>query len=130
MNSQVVDTSALLALINGEPGAATVEEAMDGPDALALCSVNLAELASKLAEAGMSPHAIRDLIGSLHLDIYEFVVEDALTTGLLRPLTRPLGLSLGDRACLALARRLRLPVLTTDRAWASVAAGVTIQVIR
>jgi PIN domain nuclease of toxin-antitoxin system len=78
----------------------------------------------------MPAGAIRELIASLRLDLYDLGGDDALATGLLRPVTRSFGLSLGDRACLALAQRLRLPVVTADRAWANLALGVTIQLVR
>jgi PIN domain nuclease of toxin-antitoxin system len=54
----------------------------------------------------------------------------ARQTGALRPATKALGLSLGDRACLALARRERLPILTADRSWAKLDLGIPIKVMR
>ncbi|MDM7324085.1 MAG: hypothetical protein P3W93_003650 [Thermus sp.] len=64
------------------------------------------------------------------LQVLPFTEEDALLSARLRPLTRSLGLSLGDRACLALASRLRLPVLTADATWAELSVGIEVEVIR
>jgi PIN domain nuclease of toxin-antitoxin system len=73
---------------------------------------------------------IRNAIDALKLTIIPFDIELAYQAGLLRSLTKQAGLSLGDRACLALAWRLKLPVLTTDKVWGKLSLGITIQVIR
>ncbi len=98
-------------------------------------AVNWAETLSKLAEAGVAPADVeRDLTerGVLHealvIDIGQPV--DAVVVAELRPVTRSVGLSLGDRFCLALGRRLGLPVLTADRAWSALVVGVDVQVVR
>jgi ribonuclease VapC len=66
------------------------------------------------------------------LDVRKHDVEAALGAGHLRPVTRQAGLSVGDRACLELARALNLPALTADRGWLAVAdaVGVRIELIR
>ncbi len=66
----------------------------------------------------------------LELDVVDFDIKHAYRAGMLRPLTRHAGLSLGDRTCLALALQLNLPALTTDRAWEDILLNVTVQVIR
>ncbi len=73
---------------------------------------------------------IQDAINALELAIVDFNAELAYKVGVLRPLTRHIGLSLGDRVCLALAQHLGLPALTTDRAWEGLSLGITVQVIR
>jgi ribonuclease VapC len=124
----VLDSSAVLAFVNQEPGSQHVAAAM--AQGSAISTVNLAEVVTKLNEAGASEAEIRRLLRRPPLDIIDFDEECAYQVGLLRQLTRSAGLSLGDRACLALARRLNLPVLTTDRVWASLQLGITVQVIR
>ncbi len=78
----------------------------------------------------MPESAIRVALEGLGLDVEPFDAAMAYETGLLRQRTRRLGLSLGDRACLALGQRLSLPVLTTDRRWKAVRIGVKVRVVR
>ena len=96
----------------------------------AISTVNLSEVVARLAADGLPVEQVRAGIESWRLDIVEFDAELALEAGMLQPTTRRAGLSLGDRACLALARRLNLPALTADRAWANLPLGVTVQLIR
>jgi PIN domain nuclease of toxin-antitoxin system len=123
----VLDASALLALLNSEPGATLVAAALSGAT---ISAVNLSEVVAKLAEAEMPGDAIREAIQGLPMEVVPFDQEQAYEAGLLRPFTRGAGLSLGDRACLALARRLALPALTADRRWEGLGVGVVVQVIR
>lgn len=127
MSEVVLDASALLALLNKEPG--HEEIAWVVPRA-AISAVNLSEVAAKLAESGMPGEAIRDALEGLALETHDFGRELAFQAGLMRPLTRSRGLSLGDRACLALGQQLNLPVLTTDRAWEGLDLGVEVRLIR
>jgi PIN domain nuclease of toxin-antitoxin system len=78
----------------------------------------------------MPAEAVRTILEDLDLDVHPFDAEAAYATGALRAATRHLGLSLGDRACLALGRQLGRPVLTTDGAWGSLDLGVTVKPIR
>jgi PIN domain nuclease of toxin-antitoxin system len=123
----VLDESALLALILGERGADEVDPYI--PEA-AISAVNLAEVVAKLVDAEISDDAVRLAIDDLDLDVVGFDGEMAFQSGLLRKKTRRLGLSLGDRACLALAKREGLPALTADRAWGGLDIGVEIRVVR
>jgi ribonuclease VapC len=123
----VVDASAILALMQREPGADLVADAISRGVASA---VNLAEVAAKLAERGHTDARVRDRVERLRLDVAELTIEDAFLAGLLRPLTREAGLSLGDRACLALAQRLGKPAVTADRRWAALDLGIKIELIR
>jgi ribonuclease VapC len=117
----VVDASALLAYLHDEDGADVVADAV--AQGTYVSSVNLAEVLARFALAGAAPDELaedltaRGLLG-LAVRVEPFTQADAIETARLRPLTRDLGLSLADRACLALARRLDLQVLTSDQAWA------------
>jgi ribonuclease VapC len=128
VSSFVLDASALLALICQEQGSDLVEQAIER--GAAISTVNVAEVASKLNDAGMPDEAIREALDALDLMVHAFDRPLSYRTGMLRSRTKPAGLSLGDRACLALAAELGLPALTSDRTWAGLAVGVTIQVIR
>lgn len=112
----------------GEPGAAVVAQAMR--EGAVISAVNLAEVVTKLRDKGADEEAIRADLDTLGLTVIPIDEELAVQTGLLRSATRAAGLSLGDRACLALAKRLGIPALTADRAWATLSVGVTVQVIR
>lgn len=125
----VLDASAVLALMDAEPGEDAVAAVL--PGAL-LSSVNLAEVVSKLAERGMpAAQAHADAL-ALGIDVVAFDGDLALEAGVLRPLTRAAGLSLGGRCCLALARSHDAAVLTTETSWEAIASaiGVTIRNIR
>lgn len=110
----VLDASALLAFLNHEPGAQVVGESLPGA---AISAVNLSEVIAKLVDQGTTETALRATLDSLGLTVYSFDTTLAYAAGLLRPSTRAFGLSLGDRACLALAEKLGLPAITADRAW-------------
>jgi ribonuclease VapC len=125
----VLDASAVLALMDAEPGEDAVAAVL--PGAL-LSAVNLAEVVSKLAERGMpAAQAHADAL-ALGIEVVAFDGDLVLDAGALRPLTRAAGLSLGDRCCLALARARNLPVLTTETPWEPMAGvvGVAIRNIR
>jgi len=123
----VLATSALLAMLNDEPGADRVAKVL--PDAV-ISAVNLSEVVAKLTEAGMPENEVREALDPLGLEVVPFDETLAYAAGELRPKTRSLGLSLGDRACLALGVALKLPVLTTDGAWRKVGVPVRVEVIR
>ncbi|MFB9991936.1 type II toxin-antitoxin system VapC family toxin [Deinococcus oregonensis] len=124
----VLDASAVIAWLRQEPGADQVDAALQN-DAV-ISAINFAEVLSKVGERGGDVRAVaRDLrIEGLRVEPYGD--EDAVVTGELRSLTQVQGLSLGDRACLALARRLGLPALTADQQWANISVGVHVQLIR
>lgn len=127
MNETILDATTVLALLNDEPGAAKVASLLPGS---AISTVNLAEVVSKLAEAGMPEETIKTVLGELGLIVIPFDESLAFSTGFLRPATSRYGLSLGDRACLALGQQLNRPVLTADRMWKTVKLDVEIQLIR
>ena len=126
-NVVVLDSSALLCLLNGELGAERVVEAL--PSAV-IGAVNLAEVVTKLRERGLSVEEVEEVLGGLNLDVRPLTAAQAYATGHLRLVTRGQGLSLGDRACLALAAELGAPALTADQVWAKLDAGMAVQVIR
>ena len=127
MSDIVVDASAVLALLNREEGFATVAASIERA---AMSAVNWAEVVARLADKGVPAEAISQVLGQLGLTVVPFDATLAHIAGLLCASTRGQGLSLGDRACLALAQHLHLPALTADRAWQGVQVGVTIQFIR
>ncbi|MGH9319918.1 MAG: type II toxin-antitoxin system VapC family toxin [Vicinamibacteria bacterium] len=127
MSSPVLDASAILALVNDEPGAEEVQKIL--PNA-AVSAVNFSEVFGKLSEIGMPEEDIAGALDGLGLIVHDFGRADARVAGLLRPVTKKLGLSLGDRACLALAIRLGVPALTTEKTWRSLNLEVKIQVVR
>jgi ribonuclease VapC len=124
----VLDASAILALLNREPGANTLT-----PEILshaAASTVNLAEVHTKLVSRGGNPEeAWEDALSAVH-EAVPFTEEQARIAGGLAAVTRSLGLSLGDRACLALGLALKTAVYTTDKSWKSLKLGIRIHVIR
>ena len=132
-SSSVLDASALLAYLFDESGAEVVESAINGGASISL--VNWAEVLTKYSEQGGDPQDVpadlrsRRILGR-RLRLVPMLRQDAMSIAQLRPLTRAWGLSLGDRACLALGLRLQLPVLTAERNWPQLDLGVRVQVIR
>jgi PIN domain nuclease of toxin-antitoxin system len=124
----VLDASAVLALLNNEPGADKLT-----PELLsnAICStVNLAEVQTKLVSEGGSPdEAWEDTLSPIR-EVMPLTAEQARIAGSLVAQTRALGLSLGDRACLALGLALKAPVYTADKSWKNLKLGVRIHVVR
>lgn len=127
MASVVLDSSALLAYFNGEKGADAVAEIIG--DAL-VSAVNYAEVVTKLVERGGSLERARAALGIVDLDVVDFSRSLAEQAGGLVSRTGSKGLSLGDRACLALAQREGRPAFTADRAWASLDIGIEVRLIR
>ena len=123
----VLDASALLALLQGEDGASEVRMALRSRAAMS--AVNLAEVVGRLIELGTPVDEIHRGLGGLNLIVVPYDSGDAWATGLLRRRTRHEKLSLGDRACLALAFSRGLPALTTDRAWGRLGLGKTVRVV-
>jgi PIN domain nuclease of toxin-antitoxin system len=129
----VLDASAFLAYLRDEAGAAEVAEAIGG--GAAMSAVNLAETLSTASERGVDPGQLADELRESGLldgaiEVEPFTTADAIEVARLRPLTRDQGLSLGDRACLALARRLGTAAYTADSTWSAAALDVELRQIR
>lgn len=133
MGSTVLDASALLAYLGDELGADIVADAI--AEGTAISAVNLAEVLSRATDHGAdSIRLVRQMTDQGLLDgaisIESFTTEDAAEVGRLRPMTRQIGLSLGDRACLALAHRLGVPALTADTVWSQLDLAIELRLIR
>jgi len=123
----ILDASALLALLNAEPGADIVAEALPGAG---ISAVNLSEVVAKLCGAGMPEKLIRQALEPLGLEIFPFDEEQSYQAGLLHAATRNMGISLGDRACLGLGKKLGAAILTADKSWAGLSTAMKVKVIR
>ena len=129
MNKVVLDTSAVLAYLFQETGADMLTPVFEAASGL-ISSVNYAELVGKLIARGMPPAVIRETLTGLELEVVAYDETQAFLTGELRSVGKTAGLSLGDRACLALGTIMQLPVLTADRAWLGVPTQVEVRSIR
>jgi PIN domain nuclease of toxin-antitoxin system len=127
MTSFVLDSSAVLASLFGEPGGADVDAAIEESF---LSAANYAEIITKLIDKGVSPEDARDATLQLRCEIAPVDEERAAAAGVLHARTRGKGVSLGDRFCLALAQELGLPALTADRRWKTLDLGVEVALIR
>ena len=123
----VLDASAALAALNDEIGASEVWPLL--PGAL-ISAVNAAEVAAKLVDGGTEAGKANEFIQRLGLTVISFGETDVVATARLRQGTRAAGLSLGDRACLALAQRYGVPAVTADREWQRVETDVDVRLIR
>jgi ribonuclease VapC len=128
MSRVVLDASALLAILNQEPGSERLTPEL--LSAAAISTVNLAEVHGKLVSRGLRPDDAWEAALSPIPEAVPFTVEYARLAGDLVSQTRPLGLSLGDRACLALGLAMNAPVYTADKSWKRLKAGARIHVIR
>ena len=126
----VLDSSVILAYLLDEQGREAAEQAIAARGII--CSVNLAEVMSRLMRDQADAAASADVLLALPVTVADLDARLAIDMGAMVAQTRPLGLSLGDRACLALARRERLPALTADRIWlqAGTLIGVEVRLIR
>jgi PIN domain nuclease of toxin-antitoxin system len=122
-----IDASVLLAAVLGE---LTPEQTQVWLTGSCMSTVNLSETIAKLVDHGYTVEVITDILQAMKLDVRPFDREQAEQAGLLRAATRQFGLSLGDRACLALANELQRPAATADRAWAKLDIGSPIELIR
>ncbi len=130
MNRIVLDSSALLAILHEEPGAEMFNQQFHLLENAAMSAVNVAEVYGKLMGRGIGPEEAWEAVIAPIPEILDFDTEQAKIAGWLQPRTRSLGLSLEDRACLALGIALKAPVYTADRAWKDLRLKVAIHVIR
>lgn len=133
MPPAILDASALLAYLRDESGADAVADAV--ATGAVISTVNLGEVLSRVADRGADPARVarqmtdRGLLEGA-IAVEPFTAADAIEVARLRPLTRKHGLSLGDRACLALARRFDAPVVTADTAWSRLDLRIELRQIR
>ena len=128
MSSWVIDSSAILAFLNREPGQNRVREILS--EGAVISTVNQSEIVSKLLESGVPEIEISLIFSYLDLKVFNFDEQSAWLAARLRSTTKTRGLSLGDRACLGLAQQLQLPVATVNKIWAKLTIGIEIEVIR
>ncbi len=127
MSKVVLDASTLLALLRREPGSEIVQSALDNA---VISTVNLSEVLAKAAELSKGFDAAKAALAGLQLSVIPFDEQQSEIAASLRSVTRSLGLSLGDRCCLALGIAQALPIMTADRDWSKLQVGITIHVIR
>ncbi len=127
MSKYVLDASAVLALLNQEPGMDRVEAVLADS---CLSAVNYCEVLGKLTDAGMSEQDARESVELLNVEVVSFGVDLARLAAALRSTTKKLGLSLGDRSCLALALSRRNTAMTAERVWPKLKIDVKIELIR
>lgn len=122
-----IDASALLAMLFAEPGAEAVADVIAA--GAATSAVNLSEVATVLVR---NRRDATKILGPLReqLAVEPFTAADALVAATLYAKTASKGLSLGDRACLALAQRLGAPAVTAEHAWAELDLDIAVQLIR
>jgi ribonuclease VapC len=123
----VLDSSAVIALLGRERGAEAIDAVLQES---VISTVNLAEVISKLQERGGSDEEIHASLADLDLKVVSFDTEQANMTGKMRNVTRTRGLSLGDRACLALAASRGATAVTTDKAWKDFEQVARVLVVR
>ena len=123
----IADASAILALLKQEPLGKLDPRRLFRAT---ISAVNLSEVLERLCSGGLSESEADSAVAELSLRVADFDEPQARLAAYLRPRTRRAGLSLGDRACLALGLQLGSPVITADRAWASLDVGVEVVLIR
>jgi len=123
----VLDASALLAFLQDEPGSEIVDAVLSSSR---LSTVNWAEVVQKSVARGVDVRGMREDIEALGVAIEPFTVEQAEIAGDLWKETKSFGLSLGDRACLALGLKTGATVLTTDTVWENLKLDLNIRILR
>lgn len=129
MTSYVLDASAVLALLNEEPGAEKVQALLERGDCV-VSVVNVIEVLSKLSDHGLTLDEARFALDALDLAERPLDADQAIGAAALRPLTRAKGLSLADRCCLALAQSLGAVAVTADRPWLTLNLDIQAECIR
>lgn len=127
MTDVVLDASAILAFLRREPGAEAVQPHLRGG---LLSTINYSEVLAKSLALGVALEVTEGIMNTLEVQRVPFTDDHAKVAAAMTPLAKDHGLSLADRACLALARVLAAPVLTADRRWQEVPHGVAVRLIR
>lgn len=125
--SLILDASALLTLLHREPGSERVEQVLDGA---LISTVNWVEVVQKALQRQVEVDPLREGFTQVGVTFEPFTPDQAESAARLWEGTRRFGLSLADRACLALAVERGLPILTADRAWRGLDLGVAIELLR
>ena len=123
----LLDASAILAFLQAEPGDDLVRQALHD-DTCLLSAANHSEVIAKAIDRGADAQALQAVLAELAYTVVDVKAEDGTQAGLMRDITRKIGLSLGDRLCLATAQRLQARVLTADRPWLTVARSLHVDV--
>ena len=126
MSKYVLDASALLASLHDEKGGEVVDKFLSQS---AISTVNLSEVIQKAKQIGIVTDTIVDRLQIVGVEIVDFTIEQAEIAATLWAITKPLGLSLGDRVCLALAQSLNATAITADKIWVNV-PNIQVKVIR
>lgn len=124
--SFVLDSSAVLALLKAEPTKLDLDALVPGQP---ISAINHSEAADYFSRLGKTRRDIAELLASLDLDVVPIDAELALDAAMMRPITDAAGLSMGDRCCVALARRMGVQALTGDRRWADIADQVGVELV-
>ena len=127
MTKVVVDSSAVIAYLRREPGWEAIEGYLAGT--CLISTVNLTEVVGTLRDKGIGTGALDDILDQLELTVMPFDGAQARRAGDLQIHARSPGLSLGARACLALAAAQKLTAVTTDSAWRQLDVGVVVEVL-
>ena len=127
----ILDASAVLAFLQGEPGDDIVRLALQS-DSCVVTAANQAEIIAKIVDRGVDAVVLKTVIDQMGYPVIDVTAQDGECAGWMRKQTRVIGLSLGDRLCLAVAKRLKAVVLTADRPWLAMAQplGLDIRCIR
>jgi len=123
----VLDASAIIAFLQGEPGDEVVRLALLSGHCV-VSAANQAEIIAKSLDRGADPEAMKAILAELAYTVVDIKAEDGMQAGWMRGASRKIGLSLGDRLCLALAQRLKAKVLTADRPWLAMAEALEIDI--
>jgi ribonuclease VapC len=124
----LLDASAVLALLFSETGSETVASALQQHDCR-ITAVNQAEVIAKLIDRGLTHNDVKQALSSLPITVIDSTATDGEAAGYLRSVSRNLGLSLGDRLCLAAGQRLNTPVMTADQAWLGLSDALELTII-
>ncbi len=127
MNEIVFDASAILAILKEETGSKTIEKYLDKG---VMSAVNFSEVIAQLIKHGMPEKMALSTVNSLGLTVIPFDSQNAYDAAVLIKNTSKTGLSMGDRACLALAQSLKKPAITADKAWGKLDVQINIKIFR
>ena len=127
-NVTVLDASAIIAFLQGEPGEEVVKQALQS-DHCVVSAANQAEIIAKALDRGIDAPTIQAILAELNYTVINITAQDGTAAGLLRSQTRAQGLSLGDRLCLVTAQRLKAKLLTADRPWLLAAQALSLNIV-